>query len=49
MVSLNFEFLLFFNHDDATWDYPKGRVLARRMIILRHTNLERIKGIINVL
>jgi hypothetical protein len=46
---LNFEFLLFFNHDDVIWDYPKGRVLGRRIIILRHTILERVRGIVNAL
>jgi hypothetical protein len=30
---LNFEFLLFLDHDDVTWDYPKGGVLGRRELL----------------
>jgi hypothetical protein len=32
---LNFEFLLVLNHDEETWDCPKGKVLEKRKK-LRH-------------
>jgi hypothetical protein len=30
IVSLNFEFLLFFNHGNVTWDYPKGESFGKK-------------------
>jgi len=46
---LNFEFLLFLDHGDVTWDCPKGRVLGRRRIILGHTFLEIVGGAVGTL
>jgi hypothetical protein len=41
IVSLNFEFLLFLDHGDVIWYCPKGKVLGRRMGILRYIVLEK--------
>jgi hypothetical protein len=34
IVGLNFEFLLVLNHDDVTWDCPKGRDLGKWISLL---------------
>jgi hypothetical protein len=31
---LNFELLLFLDHGDVIWDYPKGRVLGEKEALL---------------
>jgi hypothetical protein len=46
---LNFEFLLFLDHGDVIWDYPKGRILGRRKGIIRYTILGRVGGDVGTL
>jgi hypothetical protein len=38
----------FWNHDDVTWDCPKGKVLEKRSEFL-YTILGRVRGTIGVL
>jgi hypothetical protein len=46
---LNFEFLKNLNHDDVTWNCPKGLVLGRKKGILKHTVLGKVRGVIGIL
>jgi len=39
IVVLNFEFMLVLNHDDVTWDCPKGGDLGKTRMIFGHTIL----------
>jgi hypothetical protein len=39
----------FWNHDDVTWDYPKGKNLGRRKGIFRHTVLGIVGKIVGTL
>jgi hypothetical protein len=48
-VSLNFEFLLFLNHGDVTWDSPKGKSFGEKEGIFRHIVLGRVRGVISTL
>jgi hypothetical protein len=43
---LNFEFLLFLDHGDVTWDCPKKKVLGGKGGILKHIVLGRGNGVI---
>jgi hypothetical protein len=43
---LNFEFLLFLDHGDVIWDYPKGRGLGEKEALL-DTILGRGRGVIS--
>jgi hypothetical protein len=42
-------FYYFWNHDDVTWDCPKGKILGKRKGILKHTILGRIRRIVSTL
>jgi hypothetical protein len=44
---LNFEFLLFLDHGDVTWDSPKGESFGEKEGIFKHIVLGRVKGVVN--
>jgi hypothetical protein len=44
---LNFEFLLVLNHDEETWDCPKGEVLEKRDI-LKHNVSRKVRGVVGI-
>jgi hypothetical protein len=45
-VSLSFEFLLFFNHGDVTWDSSKGESSKNQGEIFRHIVLGKVGGVV---
>jgi hypothetical protein len=48
IVSVNFEFLLFWNHGDVTWDCPKAESFGKKGIF-KHIVLGRVRGAIGTL